>query len=172
MVCYNCGKTLNPGKRFCSECGTENLITEEELAIDRELSKRFRFKRDKKPLKSPKRTAITALVLSVLAIHMPVLIGLVLSAIAFVGAKRALKESESVGVRRLAKIGKILSALVFAMSVLATATAVLAIIALAIFIVIYVIVAVAAFVLSYILGTTVGASVISIIVMALVGIFL
>ena len=40
MICYNCGKALDADKKFCSECGTENIVTDEELAIDDEIAKR------------------------------------------------------------------------------------------------------------------------------------
>ena len=33
MICYNCGKKLEADDKFCYECGTKNIVTEEELAI-------------------------------------------------------------------------------------------------------------------------------------------
>ena len=126
MICYNCGKPLDADSKFCSECGTENLVTEEELAIDKEIAKKS--KREKKPLKDPKKTAIVALVLSVAATELPVVVGLALAIIALVFAIRVLKESENTVALRFAKIAKIVSIVAMVWSCVATVMALLAVI--------------------------------------------
>lgn len=126
MICYNCGKALDADKKFCSECGTENIVTDEELAIDDEIAKKS--KREKKPLKDPKKTAIAALALSVAATELPVVVGLALAIIALVFAIRVLNESENTVALRFAKIAKIVSIVAMVWSCVATVMALLAVI--------------------------------------------
>lgn len=127
MVCYNCGRELGTDDKICPECGAENIVTEEELAIDKEIAKKF--KKEKKPLKDPQKTAIVALVLSAIAIQLPVVAGLVLAIIAQVSARRVVKESENTVAVKLAKSAKILSIVAIVWSSVATALAIFAVIA-------------------------------------------
>lgn len=127
MVCYNCGKNLEEKDKFCSECGTKNIVTEEELAIDKEISNKS--KKAKKPLKDPKKTANVALILSAVALFLPVAVGFVLSIIALVSAARVKKETDDEGVLKTCKLTKILGIIGIAYSCVATAAVVLAILA-------------------------------------------
>ncbi|MBE6535561.1 MAG: zinc-ribbon domain-containing protein [Ruminococcaceae bacterium] len=127
MICYNCGKKLDTDDKFCPDCGTENIVTEEELAIDEEILKNT--KKEKKPLKDPKKTAIVALVLAGAAIQLPIVVGVAFAIIALVFARRVRKESDDSVVLKLAKIAKILSIAALVWSCVATVLAVLAIIA-------------------------------------------
>ena len=125
MVCYNCGKKLEADDKFCYECGTKNIVTEEELAIDKEISNKS--KKEKKPLKDPKKTATVALILSAASLFLPVAVGLVLSIIALVSAARVKKETDDEGVLKTRKLAKILGIIGLVYSCLATAAVVLAI---------------------------------------------
>lgn len=126
MICYNCGKKLDPDDKFCSECGVENLVTEEEIAIDNEISNET--KKEKKPLTCPGKTAIVALVLSAAALQLPIVAGLVLGIIALVNSIRVRKECEDLTVRKIAKIAKLLSILAIVWSCVATVLLVLAVV--------------------------------------------
>ncbi|MBE6707270.1 MAG: zinc ribbon domain-containing protein [Ruminococcaceae bacterium] len=127
MVCYNCGKNLDVDDKFCYECGTKNIVTEEELAIDKEISNKS--KKEKKPLKNPKKTATVALILSAASLFLPVAVGLVLSIIALVSAARVKKETDDEGVLKTRKLAKILGIIGLVYSCLATAAVALAILA-------------------------------------------
>ncbi len=124
MICYNCGKKLNADDKFCCECGTENLVTEEELAIDREISKKS--KRNKKSLKNPQKTATVALILSAASLFLPVLVGLVLSIIALISAGRVNKETDDESVLKTNKLAKILGIIGLVYSFIVTALVVIA----------------------------------------------
>ena len=126
MICYNCGKDLTADDKFCPDCGVENIVTEEEIAIDKEISKKE--KKEKKPLKNPKKTAIVALALAGAAIQLPVVVGVALAIVALVFAVRVMKESDDAIVQRLAKIGKIISIAAIVWSCVATVLAALAIV--------------------------------------------
>ena len=126
MIYYNCGKSLSADDKICPDCGTENIVTEEELAIDKEISKKS--KKAKKPLKNPKKMAIVALVLAGVAIQLPVVVGVALAIIALVFAIRVRNESDDAVTQKLAKVGKILSIAAIVWSCVATALAAIAIV--------------------------------------------
>lgn len=127
MVCYNCGKNLDVDDKFCCECGTKNIVTEEELAIDKEISNKS--KKDKKPLKNPKKTATVALILSAASLFLPVAVGFVLSVIALASAARVKKATDDESVLKTNRLTKILGIIGLVYSCVATAAVALAILA-------------------------------------------